>query len=56
MINPARKLDPDVPSPSQFKHVITMAPVGKEKVWMDTTTEVVPFQLLAYPLRKNWRW
>ncbi len=53
MINSARKLDPDVPSPSQFNHVITMVPLGKEEVWMDTTTEVAPFRLLAYQLRKK---
>ncbi len=55
MINSVRKLDPDVPSPSQFNHMITMVPLGKEKeeVWMDTTTEVAPFRLLAYSLRKK---
>ncbi len=55
MINSVRKLDPDVPSPSQFNHMITMVPLGKEKeeVWMDTTTEVAPFRLLAYQLRKK---
>jgi tetratricopeptide (TPR) repeat protein len=51
LINSHRKLDPEVPSPSQFDHVITMAPIGKEEVWMDTTTEVAPFRLLAFPLR-----
>jgi tetratricopeptide (TPR) repeat protein len=51
LINSARKLDPDVPSPSQFDHVITMLPLGKEEVWMDTTSEVAPFRLLAYTLR-----
>ncbi len=53
LINSARKLDPDVPSPSQFNHVITMLPLGKEEIWMDATTEVAPFQLLAYQLRKK---
>ena len=53
MINSVRKLDPDVPSPSQFNHIITMVPLGKEEIWMDTTTEVAPFRLLAYPLRKK---
>lgn len=51
LINSARKLDPDVPSPSQFDHVITMLPMGKQEVWMDTTAEVAPFRLLAYQLR-----
>ena len=57
LINSSRKLDPDVPSPSQFDHVITMLPMvkgnQKEEVWMDTTSEVAPFRLLAYSLRKK---
>lgn len=53
LINSYRKLDPDVPSPSQFNHVITLVPIGNEQVWLDTTTEVAPFRLLAFPLRKK---
>ncbi len=53
LINSSRKLDPDVPSPSQFDHVITMLPLGKEEVWMDTTSEVAPFRLLSFNLRKK---
>ncbi len=53
LINSSRKLDPDVPSPSQFDHVITMLPLGGQEVWMDTTAEVAPFRLLAYTLRKK---
>lgn len=53
LINSFRKLDPDVPSPSQFNHAITMLPLGKDELWMDTTTEVAPFRLLAYSLRKK---
>ena len=53
LINSRRKLDPDVPSPSQFDHVITLLPFGREEIWMDTTTEVAPFRLLAYTLRKK---
>jgi tetratricopeptide (TPR) repeat protein/transglutaminase-like putative cysteine protease len=57
LINSSRKLDPDVPSPSQFDHVITMLPMGsgdkKQEVWMDTTAEVAPFRLLSYTLRKK---
>jgi len=53
LINSGRKLDPDVPSPSQFDHVFTMLPLGKEEVWMDSTTEVAPFRLLASVLRKK---
>src|SRR6202453_2309402 len=58
LINSTRKPDPDVPSPSQFDHVITMMPAGEEKgvdgeVWMDTTAEVAPFRLLSFSLRKK---
>ncbi len=53
LINSSRKLDPDIPSPSQFDHVFTMVPLGKEEVWMDSTTEVAPFRLLASVLRKK---
>ena len=51
LMNSSRKIDPDVPSPSQFDHVITMVPLNGQELWMDTTTEVAPFQLLVYPLR-----
>ncbi len=51
LINASRKLDPDVPSPSQFDHVITLLPMANEEVWMDTTSEVAPFRLLAFTLR-----
>ncbi len=51
LINSSRKLDTDVPSPAQFDHVITMLPMAHEEVWMDTTSEVAPFRLLAYTLR-----
>jgi len=53
LINSFRKLDPDVPSPSQFNHVITLLALGNEQVWLDTTTEVAPFRLLSYSLRKK---
>ncbi|MEY2395000.1 MAG: hypothetical protein QOF94_1345 [Acidobacteriaceae bacterium] len=53
LINSSRKLDPDVPSPAQFDHVITMLPMGQQEVWMDTTSEVAPFRLLAYSLRNK---
>ncbi len=51
LINSSRKIDPDVPSPSQFDHVFTMVPLGKDEIFMDSTTEVAPFRLLSPPLR-----
>lgn len=53
LINSRRKIDPDVPSPSQFDHVFTMLPLGKDEIWMDSTTEVAPFRLLSASLRKK---
>lgn len=53
LINTFRQLDPDVPSPSQFNHAITLMPIGKDTLWLDTTTEVAPFRLISYSLRKK---
>ncbi len=53
LINSRRKLDPDIPSPSQFDHVISAVPIGNDMVWLDTTTEIAPFRLLTYNLRKK---
>jgi tetratricopeptide (TPR) repeat protein len=51
LISSARTVDPNVPSPSQFDHVITVVPRGKEFLWLDTTTEVGPLGYLLVPLR-----
>src|SRR4029077_13901441 len=53
LINSERKIDPDVPAPSQFDHVFTMVPLGKDEIFMDSTTEVAPFRLLSAVLRKK---
>jgi len=53
LINSSHEIDPEVPSPSQFDHVITVVPLQEQYVWMDTTTEVAPFRLLAFPLRNK---
>ena len=53
LINSSREIDPEVPSPSQFDHVITVVPLQEQYVWMDTTTEVAPFRLLALTLRNK---
>jgi Flp pilus assembly protein TadD/transglutaminase-like putative cysteine protease len=49
----SRELDPAVPSPSQFDHVITAVSSGRELIWMDSTAEVAPFRLLASALRNK---
>jgi tetratricopeptide (TPR) repeat protein len=48
-----RKIDPDVPSPAQFDHVISLVPLPKEEVWMDSTAEVAPFRMLSPQIRKK---
>jgi Flp pilus assembly protein TadD len=51
LIPSARKIDPTVPSPSQFDHLITAVPHDDKLLWMDSTAEVAPFRLLASVLR-----
>ena len=51
LIGVERKLDPDVPSPSQFDHVITRVPVGGKEIWLDSTSGVLPFRMLMEPTR-----
>lgn len=53
LINTQRKIDVEMPSPSQFDHVISAVPLGDQLWWMDTTTEVAPFRLLSANLRKK---
>jgi transglutaminase-like putative cysteine protease len=50
-INASHKIDPDVPSPGQFDHVITYVPRGDKPLWLDTTPEVAPFGVLMANLR-----
>jgi len=52
LINPLRKLDPDAPSPAQFNHLITVVPLSPP-IWLDTTPEVAPFQLLLPTLNNK---
>jgi tetratricopeptide (TPR) repeat protein len=53
LINSARKLDVDVPSPGQFDHVITAIQMGNETLWADTTSEIAPAGLLSPRLRNK---
>jgi hypothetical protein len=53
LINPIRKLDADVPSLWPFTHVITMLPLGKDEIWMDSSVGVLPFRMLSYDLRNK---
>ena len=51
LIGSQRKLDPDVPSPMQFDHVITRVPVDGKEIWLDSTPGVAPFRMLSKNLR-----
>ncbi|HLH34165.1 MAG TPA: DUF3857 domain-containing protein [Alloacidobacterium sp.] len=51
LISSQRALDPDVPSPAQFDHVISAVPQGNSYIWLDTTPEVAPFAFLLSSLR-----
>lgn len=51
LIHSSRKLDAEVPSLAQFNHVITVVPRGDKLVWLDTTPEVAPYELLLPTLR-----
>lgn len=43
LIHSQRKLDREVPSPSQFDHVITAIHLGQQRTIVDTTSEIAPF-------------
>jgi tetratricopeptide (TPR) repeat protein len=51
LIGVQRKLDPNVPSPSQFDHMITRVPVAGQEIWLDSTSGVLPFRMLMAPTR-----
>jgi hypothetical protein len=54
LISSSRNLDPDFASPGEFNHLITVTPRGtdgKDWLWLDTSTEVAPFRVLAPSLR-----
>ncbi|MGA7158965.1 MAG: DUF3857 domain-containing protein [Acidobacteriaceae bacterium] len=43
--------NPDVPSPGAFNHVITLAQVDGKPIWLDSTPEASPYQLLNNLIR-----
>ena len=51
LIGSQHELDPEIPSPSQFDHVITRVPVNGKEIWLDSTNGVAPFRMLAASLR-----
>jgi tetratricopeptide (TPR) repeat protein len=55
LIGSSHKLDPDVPSPAQFDHLITAVKFEKDGdfTWLDSTAEVAPYGLIMYQLRNK---
>ena len=53
LVNSAREIDPDVPSPAQFDHVIGYMAQDDRAIWLDTTPEVAPFGYLLPRLRNK---
>ena len=53
LIHSQRKLDRDIPSPSQFDHVITAVHLGKDRTIVDTTSEIAPFGALWGAIRNK---
>lgn len=53
LVNSSHELDPEVPSPAQFDHVIGYMPAtgGKDAIWLDSTIEVAPFGYILPQLR-----
>jgi Flp pilus assembly protein TadD len=51
LISSERDLDPDMPSPAQFDHVITYIPARTDTLWVDATPAGAPLAFLFFPLR-----
>jgi tetratricopeptide (TPR) repeat protein len=47
LIGPGIRMNEDVPSPASFNHAITTLPVDGKRIWLDTTAEVAPFNMLV---------
>ena len=51
LVNASGVVDPNVPSPGQFNHVIALIPEADNPIWADTTPEVAPLGYLLSTLR-----
>src|SRR5579862_8891499 len=51
LIGSTGKLHPELPSPAQFDHVITVVPLGGKQIWLDSTPEVTPYRMLMAQIR-----
>ncbi len=54
LVNILRPVDPAVPSPGQFDHLISVVRRGSDLLWLDTTPEVAPFGMLLPTLRDRY--
>ena len=50
LISTSHEINPEVPSTSQFDHVITVVQRGNDLLWLDSTPEVAPLGYLISPL------
>jgi tetratricopeptide (TPR) repeat protein len=53
LIHASARMDPEMPSPNQFDHMITAVPQENDLLWLDTTPELAPFGLLLANLRNK---
>ena len=44
-------MNEDVPSPGAFNHLITTVPINGKQVWLDSTAEIAPYQVLLAAIR-----
>ncbi|MGA7315603.1 MAG: DUF3857 domain-containing protein [Silvibacterium sp.] len=51
LIGSSVKLHPELPSPAQFDHVITVVSLNGKEIWLDSTPEVTPYRLLMAQIR-----
>ncbi len=51
LIGTGSELNEDLPSPSQFDHLITAIPKGNDIEWLDSTPEISPYGMLLPTLR-----
>ena len=51
LVNSMADIDPDVPTPHQFDHAITLVSIGGHDYWLDPTLGVGPFGYLLPQLR-----
>ena len=51
LIGAGIRFNPAVPSPESFNHLITRVKVDGKTVWLDTTAEVAPYDMLLYVTR-----